>query len=236
VHRLSFWPGRVTLAQALGVSDLLLVLPLAVVFGVLFWRWHRRGMLQRPAFAAGYLQPWRAAVLLAGIGLVSVLAVGMPLGVTTSYAKVAAWLEAQVFPAHAAGLAYFAARPLDYPVPLTGMRLTGGGGPQFDGIAVIQFPLIAGIVLGAAGSAYRLGELRLAPRPPLRQALAALAGGLLMGVASRLAPGCNVWHIWGGLPILALSSLLFVAGLLPGTWLGCRLLLGLVVAEERAVD
>lgn len=41
-----------------------------------------------------------------------------------------------------------------------------------------------------------------------------------MAIGSRIAAGCNIWHIWGGLPIFALQSLLFLLGLFPGSWLG----------------
>jgi hypothetical protein len=44
-----------------------------------------------------------------------------------------------------------------------------------------------------------------------------------------MAPSCNVWHLWGGVPILAMQSLLFLAGLLPGTWIGAHLLTRFVV-------
>jgi hypothetical protein len=39
-----------------------------------------------------------------------------------------------------------------------------------------------------------------------------------------MASGCNVWHLLGGLPIMAIQSMLFLAGLIPGAWLGARLL------------
>ena len=41
----------------------------------------------------------------------------------------------------------------------------------------------------------------------MRQVTIVFAGGVIMGMGARLTPGCNVWHIWGGLPFLALSSL-----------------------------
>ena len=56
-----------------------------------------------------------------------------------------------------------------------------------------------------------------------------LLGGLLLGLAARMTPSCNIWHLWGGVPILAMQSLLFLAGLLPGTWLGANLLTRFVV-------
>ncbi len=59
---------------------------------------------------------------------------------------------------------------------------------------------------------------------PASQYVSALAGGILMGLAARMAPACNVWHLMGGLPIMALQSMAFVAGVVPGAWLGGRLL------------
>ena len=56
-----------------------------------------------------------------------------------------------------------------------------------------------------------------------------MIGGIGMGLASRMASGCNVWHVLGGLPILAWQSLLFVAGMIPGAWLGSKLLVKVVV-------
>jgi uncharacterized membrane protein YedE/YeeE len=228
----TFCPGKVTLPQALGTSEAPWSVALAVAAAWLFRRWQRAGRWRQQGFAEGYLQPWLAAVLLAGIGLASSLLVGMPLGVTTSYSKAAAWAEAALWPQHASRLAYFAQRSLDYTAPLGRLHLSGGPGPGFDGVAVIQYPLIAGIVLGSACSALRLGELRRGGRLPVRQAVAVAVGGVLMGLASRMTPGCNIWHLWGGLPILALQSLLFVAGLFPGTWVGCRLLARLVLAGD----
>ena len=60
------------------------------------------------------------------------------------------------------------------------------------------------------------------------------AGGVIMGFASRMAPTCNVWHLMGGLPMLAASSFLFLAGLLPGAWLGGRLLTSFVIPRTAA--
>jgi hypothetical protein len=89
---------------------------------------------------------------------------------------------------------------------------------------MIQFPLIAGIVLGSFISALLLREFKIYWRVPGKQFLITLGGGMLLGLSSRMALGCNVWHLLGGLPILALQSLLFLVGLLPGAWAGSRLL------------
>ena len=84
--------------------------------------------------------------------------------------------------------------------------------------------MIAGIILGGTLSATLLGEFTIYHQLPWRQYLSAAIGGVLMGLASRMAPACNVWHLLGGLPILAFTSLLFLAGMLPGAWIGGRIL------------
>lgn len=226
-------PGKATLPQMLGVAPTLLIAPAAVVMAYALYRSGKHEGWQRPAFADGYLQPWKAALALSLIGLASYVVVGMPLGITTAYAKIGAFLEQAAIPDHVAALSYFKAQPLNYALPLSGALMRGGPGPALDGISAIQFPLILGIVLGANFSAVALGELRLYWRVPLRQYLSALAGGLVMGLAARMAPACNVWHLMGGLPVLAGQSLLFVAGLLPGAWLGTRLLVGVVLRSRE---
>jgi len=219
----------VTVPQWLGVSPFVLLLPLAAIGSVWLVREFRAGRMHRPGFAAGHLAPSRAAVILALLGFVSYVVIGMPMGITTSYSKLGAGIESLIAPAHAGQLAYFSLQPLNYTPPFSEHAIQGGPGPKLDAIAAIQFPLIFGIIGGAMVSALRVGEWRLQWRLPRRQLLSALSGGLLLGLAARMAPSCNVWHLWGGVPILALQSLLFVAGLLPGTWVGARLLTRFVV-------
>jgi hypothetical protein len=222
-------PDALTLAQWLGLPPTLLIAPLAVLGAVLLYRWFRAGRMTRTAFAAGHLPPWRAALILAGIGFLSYLLVGMPLGITTSYAKLGSTVEAWLWPEHVASLAYFSAQPLTYQPPFGTASISGGPGPALDAVAAIQYPLIVGIILGGLASALMLKEFRPSLRAPTRQIISALLGGLLLGASARMVPGCNIWHLWGGLPILALQSLLFLVGLLPGAWLGSRLLTRYVI-------
>jgi hypothetical protein len=222
-------PGKVTLPQFMGTEPTPLVLLFAAAAGAVVLRWRRRGDLERQPAVAGYLKPWKAALTLAAISLASVVLIGLPLGVTSSYAKLAALAERALVPGHFATLSFFQAVPLNYRHPITGAALSGGSGPHFDAIAAIQFPLVAGIVLGSAASALLLGEWHMRRGLPPRQWVSAFAGGVLMGLASRMTPTCNVWHLMGGLPMLAASSFLFLGGLLPGAWLGSRLLSSVVI-------
>ena len=189
----------------------------------------RAGRMSRRARADGFLQPWKAAVAIAVIGVASTLLVGIPLGITTGIAKMGGYLEHLVAPGHLAALPFFSEEPLSYLHPFTGERLTGGAGPRFDAVTAIQFPLMGGIIAGGALSAVALKEFRRFRPPPLLQGVAALAGGILMGVGSRMAAGCNIWHIIAGLPLLALQSILFTLGLVPGAWLGSRILVRIVI-------
>jgi uncharacterized membrane protein YedE/YeeE len=231
IGRTTFFAGRITVPQILGVGPTVPLLLAAAAGGFLVFRWARDGRFHRASPVEGYLQPWKAALALAVIGLLSWTLVGMPLGITSSYAKIAGYLESLFFGKHVLANAYFQAVPLDCTQPVTGARIRGGGGPRFDAIAAIQFPLVAGIVLGSAAAARSVGELRMRFQAPGRQLASALAGGILMGLASRMAPTCNVWHLLGGIPILAASSILFLAGLLPGAWAGSILFTSFVVRK-----
>jgi hypothetical protein len=143
----------------------------------------------------------------------------------------AALLDQWLLPGHFASVGFFQLQSLDLTLPLAAQPLRGGPGPAFDGIAVIQYPLILGIILGAALSAWRLGEWHWHEGASQRQKISVLCGGILMGLASRMTPGCNVWHLWGGLPIFAGQSILFLFGILPGAWLGGKLLVRWVLPE-----
>jgi len=221
--------GKVTLSQWLELSSSLLLLPLAAVGALWLHREFRAGRMERPAGAVGHLAPWKAAMILAGLGFASYVLVGMPMGITATYSKLGAAFQSLFIPEHVANLPYYSLQPLNYTPPFTDRAIQGGPGPALDAIAAIQYPLLLGIIGGAVFSAVRLGKWRLKWRLPRRQLLSALIGGLLLGFAARMAPSCNVWHLWGGLPILALQSILFFVGLLPGTWVGSQLLSRFVI-------
>jgi len=229
----TFFQGRITLPQVLGVDPLLPLSVCAAVALAFLTGWGKKGMLVRKSRVEGYLQPWKAALLLALLGLCSYVLTGMPLGVTSSYAKLSGYLEGFFLREHVEGLAYYKAVALKYVHPITGARLEGGGGPRFDAMSAIQFPLVAGIVLGSAISALRLREFHLHFNLPKRQYLSAFAGGTIMCLASRMAPTCNVWHLMGGIPVLAVSSLLFLSGLVPGAWVGSNIFTSKVMASQK---
>ena len=232
VKATTLFQGRITVPQILGIQPPVIIVPLAVIASLFLLRWRRDGKLTRRSLVEGYLQPGKAAVYLALIGLSSCVLIGMPLGITTAYSKMGAYAAGLVVKTHVDALAYFRTVPLDYFHPIMEIRLKGGPGPHTDAISLIQFPVIIGIVLGGALSAFLVKEFRLYFRLPLRQYASAFIGGAIMGLAARMAPACNVWHLFGGLPILAVQSILFLVGLFPGAWLGSMIMARIVVRSS----
>lgn len=220
----AFATAAETLPQWLGIPATGPVLVLAALGGYCCWRWWQAGHWARRNAAQGFIPLWATAGGLAVLNTAAVLLSGIPMGVTTTYAKAVAWLEAWLVPGHVTSLAYFTATPVRYALPLDGVLRSGGAGPHFDIVAMVQLPLIAGIVGGAWLSAHLLDEFRIVWKVPSAQVFLAFTGGLLMALGSRMTPGCNVWHLWGGLPLLTMQSLLFAGGLLPGAWLGGKVL------------
>lgn len=230
--RATQFSDKLTLPQSLSLNPMWLIVPVSILGGMVIKRWYDRGLLKEPAFAEAYLQPLQAALLLSGMGFISYIIIGMPLGITTSYAKIGATIELLFAPDHVEQLAYFSAVPMSYVPPFSNSTITGGAGPALDGIAAIQYPLIIGIIAGAYFYARRIGEFKIYYKLPVAQYLSVLLGGIILGMAARMTPGCNIWHLWGGVPILANQSLLFFIGLFPGAWLGSKLLTSYVMKKN----
>ena len=216
---------QITIPASLGIASWRLTVPLTALW---LWRvlsWKKSRQLVVPARAEGYIQPWKTAAGLAVITVLLCLLTGMPIGITTMYVKIGAWVEHLFIPGHVATTAYFAGKGLNYVPPLTHQMVSGGVGPQLDAIVALQLSVILGILTGSFFSAWRIGEFHWLYRVPRIQYGFSIAGGLLVGLGARMAPGCNVWHLMGGMRFLAWNSFLFALGLLPGVWLGSRVLL-----------
>ena len=52
-----------------------------------------------------------------------------------------------------------------------------------------------------------------------------LIGGILMGFSFPMMRGCNIIHIFGGIPQLALSAFVAITGMFVGAYIGRRILL-----------
>ncbi|GAB4412819.1 MAG: YeeE/YedE family protein [Thermodesulfovibrionales bacterium] len=200
------------------------ILILIAVF--LFYRWKKENKWTQKSYARGYLDPWKAAIVIVFIIMLSYILSGRPLSVTSGYAKLSAYLEEQIFPSHTATLLFFKE---DHLRLLYGTIMSSRIESGIDSVAITQIPLIFGIVLGSFFSSVYLREFRIGNFPPGRQVLSAFAGGNLMGIGSLMAGGCNVWHIMGGLPVFALQSILFVCGIIIGAYAGTHILKRIII-------
>ncbi|MCW2536668.1 MAG: protein of unknown function YeeE/YedE [Modestobacter sp.] len=92
-----------------------------------------------------------------------------------------------------------------------------------------------GIVLGAALAAAAGGAWTLHRRIPRNTAVAAVLGGVLMGIGARLASGCNIGAYLAGIASGSASGWVWGLAALAGTWLGLRArrLFGLAVPAPR---
>ena len=81
-----------------------------------------------------------------------------------------------------------------------------------------------GFLLGAFGSALMAKEFALRLAPPLEMAKG-FGGGILMGVGSALAIGCNVGAFYTPLINLSANGFVMMIGLIAGAFLGLKYLL-----------
>ncbi len=120
--------------------------------------------------------------------------------ITGSEAKWAGWVLAQGG-VNVAGVEYW------------GSILFRGGGIS----VTIDMLMIAALILGSFTAAYLSGDFRIR-FPKLNRLHNPVIGGFLMGVGSRLAPGCNIANMFSGVALLSLHSLLAAAGILIGAY------------------
>jgi len=80
-----------------------------------------------------------------------------------------------------------------------------------------------GIMIGAAAAAALGGTWTLHRGVPWRTGVAAVLGGVLMGIGARLAGGCNIGAYLAGIASGSLHGWLWGAFALLGTWAGLKL-------------
>lgn len=82
----------------------------------------------------------------------------------------------------------------------------------------IDMLMIGSLIAGSFVAAYLSGDFRI--RTPNRERLPNyVLGGLLMGVGSRLAAGCNIANLFSGVALLSIHSFLAGAGIIAGVYL-----------------
>lgn len=152
-----------------------------------------------PEGVAPYWNPYLAGLFLGVTLLVSFLTLGAGLGASAAPARLGAVIMRWLLPAHTEASEYF------------GGWFAGGANP----LSYYLVFMFAGVLLGGFFSAIAARRLHLtvekgaAASNTLRLGLA-LAGGILVGFASRLAGGCTSGQALTGGAMLANGSLVFV--------------------------
>lgn len=156
-----------------------------------------------------FWNPYVAGFALGGVLLGSFVLVGQGLGASGAANR------AGIAAAHAVAPAAVEAHPVfgEY---------VGPGRSVFDDWLVFE---VLGVFLGGAFGAYSAGRMRRAvqggPRPlaAWKRLAFAFAGGLLMGVAARLARGCTSGQALTGGALLSLGSWVFMMAVFAGGYL-----------------
>ncbi|MFN3739713.1 MAG: YeeE/YedE family protein [Thermodesulfovibrionales bacterium] len=231
LHRNTIFSDSVLLGQIYGEG---LFLPLMLLSGVLIYQWTKKGKLYQRSYADGYIQPVRTAIFIALINLIIYIASGTPMAISTAYAKLSAFIERFIAPSHYESLEFFKRLSYSVNVPFDGHLISGGPGAVIDHVFIAEMPLLSGVILGSMFSSISLKEFRpFKNRPPLPQLFSAFIGGLLLGFSSRMAGGCNVKFLMSGLPLLSIQGIVFLGGLLPGTYAGTWIFKNLVLKLRR---
>ncbi len=89
-----------------------------------------------------------------------------------------------------------------------------------DSVSVITI----GIVLGALTSALQSGAFHLRCEGGFAGAVAAIAGGVMMGYGARLTNGCNIGAYFSGVGTGALSGWVWLAFALAGSYVGITMM------------
>ena len=81
----------------------------------------------------------------------------------------------------------------------------------------VDMLMIASLIVGSFIAAYASGDFRIR-KPKLNRVPNYAIGGLLMGVGSRLAAGCNIANLFSGVALLSVHSFLAGAGIILGVY------------------
>jgi uncharacterized protein len=212
---------RISLIDAWGpwtalVAQLAVFALIAGVTVVLEKRRHGRLIAADPSPRAGLSRflrgPWplvAGAVALALLNFATLALAGRPWGITSAFAlwgsKIAASIGFDV---------------ASWPYWSSPARIAELNGSVFNDItSVMDF----GIVIGALLAAALAGRFSPTWRVPLRSAIAAIVGGLLLGYGARLAYGCNIGAYFSGIASGSLHGWVWLAAAFFGNVLGTKI-------------
>lgn len=150
------------------------------------------------------------AIMLSVLQIALLAASGSPWGVSGTFANWGAW----IFEALGGSVDkwfYFSS---------PGAQNTLNGGVLNDTGSIQNI----GIIIGALLATLLASQFKFKKIKSVRQVVAAILGGLLMGYGARLAFGCNIGALFSGISSLSLSGWVFAVFLLIGAFIGSKLL------------
>ena len=81
-----------------------------------------------------------------------------------------------------------------------------------------------GIIVGALLATLYASQFKIKKIKSIKQLVAAILGGLMMGYGARIAGGCNIGNLFSGTSSMALSGWIFGICLIIGAYIGGKLL------------
>ena len=165
-------------------------------------------------FKALFVDPWSyrtGAVILALLNIVLLAATSNGWGVTTALTYWGAWIW-EGLGGNPHGWAYFAEASKAF------------NNPGHDFLHDAGSLSNMGIILGAALAVLLASQFRIKKVKSGKQIVAAVLGGLMMGVGARMAFGCNIGAMFTGLPSMSLHGWVFMVAIFLGAAVGSRLL------------
>jgi len=196
-----------------------LILQLAVLGTIAFWVWKRRNRdyvdpeeppPAKTLYEALFVNRWPAWLGGALVGIIATAALfrTQPLGVTAELSRLGHGLAQTV------GISLERLEGIDN---LRGCIIREQTAPL-----TLNALLVLGLVLGAFVASFFGGHF-VWKKMAFRHVASAAVGGVLLGVGSRIALGCTIGTLFGGITALSLSGWLFAVSMVAGVYMGLRL-------------
>lgn len=150
------------------------------------------------------------AILLSLFQIVTLATSNDPWGVTSAFAYWGAWLY-QAVGGNVDKWYYFSSK---------GAQDTLAGGFLNDPGSIRNL----GIIVGALFATLMASQFKFKKIKSLKQVIAAILGGLLMGYGARIGSGCNIGALYSGIASLSVAGWVFAIFLFFGAMVGSKLL------------
>ncbi|WP_032122099.1 YeeE/YedE thiosulfate transporter family protein [Clostridium amazonitimonense] len=158
-------------------------------------------------------EPWTyvtGAVILGLLNIGMFASTGKAWGVTTPLSYWGAWIY-KFFGGNPESWYYFQQKS-------HAAALSGGFINDMHSISNI------GIIIGAFLATLLASQFKIKKIKSLKQVIAAVLGGLLMGYGARISFGCNIGALFSGIASMSLHGWMYWIFIFIGAWIGSKLL------------